>query len=153
MTGLSIHQSTSHQLTITLSLTEEVVANTLKITHAYSFLIFWGFTIYSWFWGVFSFTVQECENVQQRHDRACVQVYNSGRLKYRGFSYQHWSCHDSAETTRQGRQTDYFYYLESLSTFCLLKHFDDLKKKQLQACKDKKKHMGRDYSTDEIVIL
>lgn len=143
MTGFSIHQSTSHKLTTTLSLTEEVVPNASKITHAYSFLIFWAFTVYSCFGVLFPFTVQGCENVQQRHNTACVQVYNSGRLKYRGFSYQHWSCHDSTETTRQGRQADNFYCLESLSTFCLLKHFDDLKKKQLYVCKDKKKPHGK----------
>lgn len=150
MTGFSIHQSTSHKLTTTLPLTKEVVPNASKITHAYSFLIIWGFAVYSWFCASFLLLFK---GVKMHSNDMPQIVYNSGRLEYRGFSYQHWSCHDSTEITGQGRQTDNFYCLESLSTFCLLKHFTIWRKNNYMLCKGGKKHMERDYSTDEIVIL
>lgn len=136
MTGFSIHQSTFHKLTTTLPLTKEVVPNASKITHVYSFLIIWGFAVYSWFCASFLLLFKGVK----MHSKDMPQlVYNSGRLEYRGFFYQNQSHHDSSEITRQGRQTDNFYCLESLRTFCLLKQFMISRKNNYMLwCKEKK---------------
>lgn len=146
MTGFSIHQSTSHKLTSTLPLTKEVVPNASKITHAYSFLILWGFTVYSWFCASFLLLFKGVK----MHSKDTME------LVYKFM----WSTEVSPTSTahamtqlklpgKVGRQFLLFRRSQYILPSQVLFWFEE----KTMICCVRKKNTGRDYSTDEIVIL